>query len=79
MKGRKDGNGEIKEDRRGIKIQYLEFTFNRIGNYKDHIKDLVKKGKFAAKKIWDLGEKLCRNDFISRWDLFKYLIQSVLR
>jgi len=32
--------------------------FNRKGNYKDHIKELVKKGKFAARKIWGLRERV---------------------
>jgi len=57
----------------------MEFTFNRMGNYKDRIKDLVKKEKFTARNVWGLGERLCRNDVIRRWDLFKYLVQSVLR
>lgn len=32
----------------------------------------------AARKIWVLGERICRNDFIKKWMLFKYLIQSVM-
>jgi len=59
------------------KVLNLGFAFNRKENYKDHIKDLIKKGKFAAKKVWGLGERVCRNDYIRR-DLFKYLIQSVM-
>lgn len=31
----------------------------------------------AAKKVWGLGERLCRDDFIRRV-LFKYLVQSVM-
>jgi len=31
----------------------------------------------VARKIWDLGEKLCRNNFSRRW-IFKYLVQSVM-
>jgi len=38
--------------------------FNRKENYMDHIKELVKKGKFAARKIWGLEERVCRNDYI---------------
>jgi len=25
-----------------------------------------------------LGERMCRNDLIRRWNLFKYLVQSVI-
>jgi len=32
----------------------------------------------AVRKVWGLGEKVCRNDFMKRWDLFKYLVQSVI-
>lgn len=32
----------------------------------------------TAKKIWGLGERICRDDFIRRWMLFKYLIQRVM-
>jgi len=35
------------------------------------------KGRRAARKVWSLGEKLCRNDFRRRWILFRYLVQSV--
>jgi len=32
----------------------------------------------VLKKVWGLGERMCRNDLIRRWMLFKYLIQSVI-
>jgi len=32
----------------------------------------------VAKKIWDLGERICRNNFKKRWNLFRYLVQSVI-
>lgn len=28
--------------------------------------------------MWDLGERICRNDFKRRWILFRYLVQSVM-
>ena len=58
-------------------FKYLGFTFNRKGDYEDHIIELSKKGRAAVKKIWNLGKRLCRNDFIRRWILFEYLVQSV--
>lgn len=61
-----------------IEFKYLDFTFNKEGSYKDHIKGLLRKGKIAAKKIWSLGERICRYDFRRRWCLFKYLVQSVM-
>jgi len=32
----------------------------------------------AAKKVWDLGERICRNDFKRRWNLFRCLMQNVM-
>lgn len=51
---------------------------NRKGDYSDHIKELARKGRMAARKTWGLGERLCKNDFKRRWMLFKYLVQSVM-
>jgi len=59
-------------------FKYLGFTLNRDGNYREHLKKLVRKGRMAARKVWGIGERLCRNDFMRRWDLFKYLVQSVI-
>jgi len=58
-------------------FKYLDFTLNRWGNCKDHIKELSKKGKMTARKVWGLSERMCRNDFRRRWLLFKYLVQNV--
>jgi len=38
----------------------------------------MRKGRIPARKVWGLGERMCRNDFTTRWDLFKYLVQSVI-
>ena len=59
-------------------FKYLGFTFNRKGNYKDHLKELKIKGRIAAKKVWGLGERICRDDFCRRWMLYKYLVQSIM-
>lgn len=59
-------------------FKYLGFTFNKKGNYEDHIKELGKKGRKAVRKVWGLAEKMCRDDFKRRWILFKYLVQSVM-
>lgn len=59
-------------------FKYLGFMFNRGGNYRDHVKELIKKGNMAARKVWGLGERICRDDFIRKWVLFKYLVQSVM-
>jgi len=68
------GNNEKKEswkwrDERIEEVQtfkYLEFMFNRKDNYKEHIKELANKGRIAVRKIWGLGERMCRNDLIRR-------------
>jgi len=80
------GNNEKKEiwkwrDERIEEVQTfkcLGFMFNRKGNFKEHIKELANKGRIAVRKVWRLGERMCRNDLIRRWNLFKYLVQSVI-
>lgn len=32
--------------------KYLDFIFNRKGNYVDHIKEIYRKEKMTAKKTW---------------------------
>jgi len=59
-------------------FKYLGFTLNREGNFKEHLKELVRKGRVAVRKVWGLGERMCRNDLMRRWALFKYLVQSVI-
>lgn len=59
-------------------FKYLGFTLSRRGDYEEHIRELGRKGRIAARKVWGLGERLCRNDFERRWILFKYLVQSVM-
>jgi len=79
------GNNEKKESwkwrsKRIEKVQtfkYLGFMFRK-GNYKEHIKELTNKDRIAVRKIWGLGERMYKNDLIRRWNLFKYLVQSVI-
>lgn len=47
-------NKEIEEVK---KFKYLGFTFNHKGNYKNHIKELSRKERITANKIWGIGEK----------------------
>lgn len=51
-------------------FKYLGFTFNRKGDYTEHIKELGKKGRITANKVWGLGERICKDDFKRRWILF---------
>jgi len=69
------GTERIEEVR---KFKYLGFVLNRYGNYKDHIKELGGKERRAARMIWGLGERLCKNDLRRRWILFKYLVRSTM-
>jgi len=32
-------------------FKYLGFVISNSGNYKEHVKDLVRKGRMAAKKV----------------------------
>lgn len=59
-------------------FKYLGFVFNRNGNYNGHIKELNRKGRRAAKKVWGLGERICKDDFSRRWMLYRYLVQSTM-
>lgn len=59
-------------------FKYLGFTFSRKKDYSEHIKDLYRKDKVAANKVWGLGERMCRDDFIRRGMLFNYLVKSVM-
>jgi len=68
------GNKKIEE----VKIfKYLGFTFNSKRNYKDHIRELKKKDRITAKKVWRLGERICKDDFPRKW-MYKYLVQNVM-
>lgn len=40
--------------------------FNRKDDYSDHLKDMKRKGRLAVNKVWSLGERICRDDFIRR-------------
>ncbi|XP_039302249.1 uncharacterized protein LOC120357026 [Solenopsis invicta] len=59
-------------------FKYLGFNFNRRRDYDYHIKELRRKGRLAANMVWGLGERICAEDFIRRWMLFKYLVESVM-
>lgn len=59
-------------------VKYLGFTFNKKGGVKDHIKALSTKGRLAANKVWSLGERICKDDFIRRGNLCAYLVRSVM-
>jgi len=59
-------------------FKYFGFVISDNGNYKEHIKELTRKGRLAVKKVWGLEERICRNDFKRRWNLFRYLMQSIM-
>lgn len=59
-------------------FKYLGFTFNRKGDVKDHIKALSTKGRMAANKVWSIEERICKDDFIRKGNLFAYLVRSVM-
>lgn len=60
------------------KFKYLGFTFNRKGDYAEHIKELKLNGRIAANGVWGLGERICRDDFLRRRMLFDHLVRSVM-
>lgn len=68
--------GEKLEEVKAFK--YLGFTFNRKGDVKDHIKALSTKGTLAANKVWSIGERICKDDFMRRGNLCAYLVRSVM-
>jgi len=71
-------NWNSKEIEEVQSFKYLGFVPSKNSSYREHIKELAGKGRLAAKRVWGLGERICRNDFKRRWNLFKYLVQSVM-
>lgn len=69
------GGEEIEEVK---SFKYLGFTFNALGNYKDHLRELAKKGIVTAKMTWGLGENKCKNNFKRRKMLYNCLVKSVM-
>lgn len=59
-------------------FKYLGFNFNRKGEYSKHIRDLRRKRRVAANKVWGLGERMCKDDFNRRMMLCRYLVVSVM-
>lgn len=64
-------------------FKYLGLMFNIVGTYKDCTKELSRKSRTAANKVRGLGERricevMCEDNFIRRWTLFRYLVQSVM-
>jgi len=39
-------------------FKYLGFVVSKNGSYKEHIKELIRKGRLAARTIWGLGERM---------------------
>jgi len=81
-KGRKEKKEEWRWKGREIEevqcFKYLGVTLDKKGEFREHIKELERKGKRVMRKVWGLGERICREDLIRRWMLFKYLVQSVI-
>lgn len=59
-------------------FEYLGFIFNRREDYVDQLKELGRKGRMTVNKIWGLGKKICKDDFVRRGNLFNYLVKSVM-
>jgi len=38
-------------------FKYLGFVLSNSENYKEHVKELVRKGRMATKRVWGLGER----------------------
>lgn len=57
------GGKEIEEIH---EFKYFSFMILNKDSYKEHIRELSKKGRMAARKVWSLGERICRNDFKTR-------------
>lgn len=60
------------------RYKYLGYVFNRKGDYSSHIKELARKGRASANKVWEIRERVCKDDWGRRWILFNYLVKSVM-
>jgi len=62
------------------KFKYLDYkeVIKKNGGDDGQIRELKKKGNIVMRKVWDLGERIFKDDFRKRMMLFRYLIMIVI-
>jgi len=52
--------------------------YRKMGGRRRQIKELKKKGNIVMRKVWDLRERIFKDDFRRRMMLFRYLVMGVM-
>jgi len=59
-------------------FKYLGYVLRKNGEDDGQIRELRKQGNIIMRKVWDLGERLFKNDFRRRMILFRYLVMGII-
>jgi len=59
-------------------FKYLGYAIKKTEGDDGQIRKLKKKGNIIMRRIWDLGERLFKNDFRMRMMLFRYLVLGII-
>lgn len=59
------------------KIKYLGYWMQKNGGTELYIKDRRKKAILAMKETWSIGERLFKDNFKKRMNLFDTLVENV--
>lgn len=69
-------DGKVLEEVRTFK--YLGFTFQRNGNFTQHLEQLASAAKRALAKTWSIGERKSGDNFMIRKQKFYILVVPVM-
>ena len=67
-----------KEIEKVDKFNYLGYMMTSDNSDEEHIKTQVGKARAVMGKIWGIGEKLCKEDWVRRMMIFKTLVKSII-
>jgi len=59
-------------------FKYLSYVLKKNGGNDGKIRKLKKKGNIIMRKVWDLEERLFKDDFRRRMMLFRYLVMEII-
>jgi len=57
---------------------YLGYVLRKNEEDDGQIRELKKNDNIVMRKVWDLGERICKDDFRRRMMLFRYLVMGVI-
>jgi len=59
-------------------FKYLDYVLKKNGGDDGQVRELKTKGNIVIKKIWDLGERIFKDDFRRRIILFRYSVMGII-